>query len=183
MPNLPNRKRLRLAEYDYSHAGMYFVTICTHRRELLFGTVHAQAISLTPAGCVVQQCWDEIPAHYPGVRTDAFVIMPNHIHGLIQLTGTGTVGARHASPGPEAARARPPTLANVVGSFKSAVTSRVNVQRGTPGATVWQRGYFERVLRNDDEMLRARKYIVENPLKWHLDEENPHIDKRNGPPA
>ncbi|HEX8906129.1 MAG TPA: hypothetical protein VF771_14875, partial [Longimicrobiaceae bacterium] len=107
----------------------------------------------------------------PGVTTDAFVIMPNHIHGLIELTDV--VGARHASPDSAAAPVRAPTLGAVVGSFKSAVTSRINAQRNTPGAPVWQRGFFERVLRNDDELLRARRYIVENPLKWHLDEENP----------
>ena len=94
MSELPKRKPLRLSEYDYSRAGMYFVTICTHARERQFGTVHAETMSLSPYGRVVQECRDAIPAHYPGVATDAFVIMPNHVHGLIQLTEL--VGARHA---------------------------------------------------------------------------------------
>ncbi|HEX8245239.1 MAG TPA: transposase [Longimicrobium sp.] len=171
MSELQKRKTIRLAEYDYSRAGMYFVTICSHQREMLFGDVHQETISLSNFGRIVQECWDLIPAHYPGVATDAFVIMPNHVHGLIRLTGI--VGARHASPDAAAARMRPPSVGNVVGSFKSAVSSRINSARGTPGAPVWQRGFFERVLRDDDELLRARRYIVENPLKWYVDEENP----------
>ncbi|MBV9108268.1 MAG: transposase [Gemmatimonadetes bacterium] len=100
--------------------------------------------------------------------TDAFVIMPNHVHGLVQLTET----AEHTS-----------TLGRIIGSFKSAVSARVNTLRATPGAPVWQRGYYERVLRNEDELLRARRYIVENPLKWHLDQENPLRINAGGPLA
>lgn len=165
MSDPPRRKPLRLPEYDYSTAGMYFVTICTHGRELLFGRVHAETVALSSYGLIVQECWDSIPQHYPGVRTDAFVIMPNHVHGLVQLTET----AGHTR-----------TLGRVIGSFKSAVSGRVNSIRATPGAPVWQRGYFERVLRNENELLRARRYIVDNPLKWHLDQENPRRTNAGG---
>jgi REP element-mobilizing transposase RayT len=99
------------------------------------------------------------------VVIDAFVVMPNHVHGILDLTqrsaGSGQGG-------------RMPALGSIVGSFKSAVSSRVNTLRNTPGTTIWQRGFHDRVIRTDEELFKVRKYIAENPLAWHLDRENPN---------
>jgi putative transposase len=167
------RKNNRLREFDYSQPAMYFVTICAHDRAMLFGAGGEGAIRLSSFGRIVQDCWNEIPAHYPGVLTDAVVVMPNHVHGILDLTQI-LVGARHASPtAPSSATKRRPSLGSIVGSFKSAVTSRINAARGTPSAPVWQRNYHEHVIRSDEDLRRARQYIADNPLKWHLDRENP----------
>ena len=82
-PNIHHRRSIRLKGYDYSQAGAYFVTICTQDRVCLLAHVVDGAVRLTPAGCMVEQVWDEVPQYYPGIETDAFVVMPNHIHGIL----------------------------------------------------------------------------------------------------
>jgi putative transposase len=138
----------RLPGYDYSSAGAYFITVCAYRRALLFN--HAKAAA------AVEACWEEIPSHYP-VDPDAFVVMPNHVHGILLFTRAG-----HARP-----------LQIVVGSFKSATARAINGLRNTPGASVWQRGYYERVIRSDNELETFREYIASNPTAWDADPENP----------
>jgi len=128
--------------------GAYFVTVCTHRRASLFGSA--------AAAIAVQACWDEIPSHFP-VELDAFVVMPNHVHGIVVLPRVG-----HARP-----------LQTIVGTFKSAAARSVNRLRGTPGEPVWQRGYFERVVRSERELEALRGYVLNNPDAWYADPENP----------
>jgi putative transposase len=120
-----------------------------------------------------------IPDHFPHVLLDEFVVMPNHVHGIIVIMPTHAVGATHASPlqnDDTPTRPRGPqrqSVGSIVGSFKSAATKRINEQRGTPGAPVWQRDYFEHIIRNDESLNRIREYILNNPLQWALDRENP----------
>ncbi|MGE0824886.1 MAG: transposase [Candidatus Binatia bacterium] len=134
-PEKHHRRSIRLKGYDYRQAGAYFVTIVTHGRECLFGNVVDGGMALSERGKIVQRCWDEIPVHFPNVQLDTFTVMPNHIHGIIVI-----VGATHASPLPQAVF--PPhgpetrSLGAIVGSFKSAVTKRINEQRGSPGTSV-----------------------------------------------
>jgi len=110
---------------------------------------------------------------------DAFVIMPNHMHGIVALVDSGTVGATHASPLPDDAspgRPRGPkrqSIAYIIGSFKSAATKRINAVRGTPGVPVWQRNYYEHIIRDDESLNHIRQYILDNPAQWALDRENP----------
>jgi putative transposase len=137
----------RLPCYDYSSAGAYFVTVCTYRRALLFVSPNATS--------AVQSCWDEIPSHFP-VDLDAFVVMPNHVHGIVLLLGAG-----HARP-----------LPIVIGSFKSAAARLVNRLRATPGKPVWQRGYHERIIRDERELEALREYVLDNPASWDVDPEN-----------
>jgi len=154
---------------------MYFVTIVTHRRECLFGDVVDGAMRLNDAGRIARSCWLETPSHFPRVELDEFAVMPNHIHGVIFI-----VGATHASPLLPEHRLPPSprgplcgSVGAVVGSVKSAVTKRINVLRGTPGDRVWQRNYYERIIRDEHELNRARGYIQVNVADWAQDAENP----------
>ena len=197
-PDIHHRRSIRLREYDYSSAGACFVTICTFQREYLFGEVVEGEMRLNDAGVAAVECWQGIPDHFPHVELDEFVVMPNHIHAIIVMNDF--VGARHASPGFETpiqsttskawvpqtttqqTRAthasplrgpKPRSIGTIAGAFKSAVTKRINALRDNPGCPVWQRNYYEHVIRNETDLANIRQYIVNNPLKWDLDENNP----------
>jgi putative transposase len=150
------RKRLRLPRFDY-RAGTYFVTICALRRECVFGDVVDDEVRLSPVGLVAAACWEAIPAHADHVELDAFVVMPNHVHGILHFVGAGYI--------------RP--LPSVLATYKAAVSRRV-------GRPVWQRGYFERVVRNESELQTLRDYVAANPVNWALDRENPRSAPRRG---
>ena len=264
-----DRRSIRLPRYDYGRAGAYFVTVVTAGREWVFGEVVGGVMRLNPIGEIVQTCWTSIPDHCPGATLDTYIIMPNHIHGILILGG---VGARHAVPivdhatnprhhatasGPDAAGDDVPdawarhavplhdvdgdigrkwtsddgavdgdigrrwtsddgavggdggrkwtsvdgavggdggrkwtsddgavggterfgrpavgTIPTVVRSFKAASTRQVNAQRMAPGSPVWQRNFYEHVIRTDESLHRIRQYIADNPLKWDLDRLN-----------
>lgn len=176
------RKPLRLASYDYSSPGAYFVTICVKGRRPLFG---ASGIAVGELGAVVSECWLELPSHYPSVTLDAFVVMPNHIHGIIWLGQSPQVphvgaGLRRTptergdgARGGEARLGDPVTLFEVVRALKSFSARRINELLGTPGVPVWQRSYYERVVRGETELARLRRYIAGNPDRWASDPENP----------
>jgi REP element-mobilizing transposase RayT len=138
---------------------------------------------------MVRDSWLAIPDHFPHTALDAFVIMPNHIHGVIWIVDASNVGARHAVPLPNTVplpnavhQSQPEQFGNpivgsiptIVRSFKSAATKRINEYRGTPGATVWQRNYYEHIIRTEETLARVRDYILTNPLRWHLDRDNPN---------
>lgn len=171
------RRSIRLRGYDYTAAGAYFITICTQDRECLFGHVKDASVHYNPFGKIAAECWQQIPDHFPNVRLDEWVVMPNHVHGIIVIvSGTHAVGRTHASPlrvyrGPDRG-----SIGAIVGSYKSAVTKRINVLRGKPGERVWQREYHDRIIRNDDEWERIRWYIRRNPEKWDSDRNNPVAD-------
>jgi REP element-mobilizing transposase RayT len=162
-----SRKEIRLKGYDYSSLGEYFVTICTKGREHLFGEIVEDGGNLNSTGKIAVGCWNELPAHFPNVELDEFVVMPNQIHGIIRIMDN-PVGARHARPRPK----RRNDLGDVVGSFKSAITNRVHKIHNTLGVTIWQRGYFERVIRDDRSLHKIRDYIATNPQRWSMDAEN-----------
>jgi REP element-mobilizing transposase RayT len=152
---LPPRKSLRLSDYDYATLGAYFVTVCTHDRACLLGEIKNGAIRLSEAGRVVAQIWRDLPSHYPNFGLDEFVIMPNHVHGLLVI---------------ERAGGRP--LSNLVRAFKAFSTREVKAQRMVADP-VWQRGYYEHVVRDEADLAVIRQYIQDNPAKWDLDDENP----------
>ena len=170
------RRSLRLPGYDYRTPGAYFITIVTHERRSLFGRVANDSVEPTAMGAIAQELWLEIPQHFPHVQLDAFIVMPNHIHGLILLAWSPEVGARHAVPLPRAeafGQPRPGSLPTIVRSYKSAVTRRINLQRQTPGHPVWQRNYWEYVVRSEAALARIRDYIAANPYRWRQDPLNP----------
>lgn len=183
-PDKHRRRSIRLPGYDYTRPAAYFVTVCTRNRECLFGDVVDGEMRLNELGETVRACWHEIPDHFPHVGLDEFVIMPNHVHGILVIVETNVVGARHvgarhAVPLRQTQRTEQfgkplaGSIPTIIRSFKSAVTKRINDLRGTAGITVWQRNYYEHVIRDEESLNRIRQYIIENPRRWHLDRENP----------
>ena len=159
------RRSMRLRGYDYSQAGAYFVTICTHHRVSTFGEVVGGEIRLNLCGQAVVECWCQLPDHYPHARLDAFVVMPNHMHGIIGLIDDVGAGLK-----PAPTQRHP--LSEIVRGFKTFSSRRINQLRHSPGVPVWQRNYYEHVVRNDSDLDAIRKYIVDNPAKWTDDTEN-----------
>jgi REP element-mobilizing transposase RayT len=154
---------LRLKHYDYRQAGAYFVTICTLDRRCTLGKIVNEQVALSAAGELVQSSWLNLPSGFPGVELDACVIMPNHVHGVLVLpdrAGTGLSG-------------RAPTLGQIIRQFKGAACYLAR-RRDAPDFA-WQRNYYEHVIRNEGELDRTRRYVVENPQKWELDRENPVV--------
>ena len=259
-PEKHHRRSIRLKGYDYTQPGAYFITICTQGRACLFGEIIDGEMHLNEAGQIVVQTWQDLPNHISNVQLDAFVVMPNHVHGIIIITdhaggigagfkparttmgsgsaagsvGAGSVGAGSVGagsepapttigPGPTAGPGSvagsgpttgPGSVAVVVGSgsvgsgsvgagsepaptrsshglpeivrqFKTFSARRINELRGTPGTPVWQRNYYEHIIRDESSLSRIRQYIAENPARWDADQENPqrpHHARRHSPP-
>ena len=161
---LHKRRSVRLRGYDYSQEGAYFVTICTHRQALLFEDDETRA--------VVEQCWLAIPDHFPCVELDEWVVMPNHLHGILVMhdeRGDDGRGTACRAPTPRAEGFGMPTrgsLPTIVRSFKAAVTRRMKVAHKARGRPVWQRNYYEHVIRNEAELDCLRRYVLDNPVEW-----------------
>jgi len=168
-PDKHQRRSIRLREYDYAQAGAYFVTIVTRDRACLFGEVVNGEMRPNQLGLIVVDEWDRSSRIRQELETDAFVLMPNHIHGVVFINGG--VGATGRSPLHSGPLRR--SLGAFVAGFKSVVTKRVNELRATPGAPVLQRNYYEHIVRGENELNRIREYIANNPLQWEIDRENP----------
>ena len=224
------RRSIRLPGYDYSRPGAYFVTIVAQDRLCLFGEVVDGEMLLNEAGGMVEEAWEWLARRHPYVELDSYVVMPNHLHGVIVLTDAGGRGGSRTaltrsrsgggsgSGGRGGSRTAPTgrrdqrehgvgaigrddygsqtadtvsgsigggkgrkTLGRLVGAFKTVSTKRINIVRGTPGEMLWQRNYYERVIRNDRELNLIREYIEGNPAKWETDEENPDVVAKGNP--
>jgi REP element-mobilizing transposase RayT len=188
-----HRRSIRLRGYDYRQAGAYFVTLCAQDRACLFGAIEHGKLDLSPAGLMIRQVWIEMALRYPGVTVDQFVTMPNHLHGIIIMAageelsvGAGPCAcpALDADGRPQGAAPTKLRLGDLVQRFKTLTTRRyataVREQKWPAFRDrIWQRNYYEHVIRDEDELLRARTYIQENPLKWDLDPENAaHVQSR-----
>ena len=194
----PGRPR-RLGAYDYAQDGAYSVTISTKRQARLFGTVTDGRMTLNAAGRAVEEVWHGLPSHYPHVELDVFVVMPDHVHGIVVFVGQElelgvgselalTAGRKSVRSRAEEAGYKPAGtkleaprrhgLSEVVRGFKTYSGRRVNELRGTPGMAVWRRGYYEHVVRNEEDMNRIRQYFLENPLRWSLKRENEGVRRR-----
>jgi REP element-mobilizing transposase RayT len=183
------RRSIRLADYDYSQAGYYFVTVCTQAGLAVFGNIAEGKMALNDTGRMIAVTWQKIPEYYNGINVDTFQIMPNHIHGII-IVGADSrfpVGAVSRFPVGAGPRACPrevhpqgvaPTrlsLGDVVGRFKSLTTRKyvdgVNLNKWPSFDThLWQRNYYEHVIRSENDLSGIREYIVNNPAKWQEDE-------------
>jgi REP-associated tyrosine transposase len=190
-----HRRSVRLQGFDYTQAGAYFITICTRNRTCIFSEVRGGEIRPTPVGEVAASCWEAIPDHFPTAELDAFVLMPNHLHGIVVLHGpldleqgtacrapTNQAGFRERFGAPVSG-----SISTIVRSFKAAVTKAINDDpgRGTacralvsdrlgplpPGRirSVWQSDYFEHVIRNERSLDQLRDYIAANPARWNED--------------
>jgi putative transposase len=170
-PVIRHRKSIRLKEYDYSLPGEYFITICTFDRNCILGEIIEEKMKLSSSGEIVKKCWEQIPGYYKDVELDEYIIMPNHIHGIVVLTEP--VGAIHESPLPiTPQQRRKMKLSKIVGRFKMTTAKEINILQGISGKSVWQRGYYEHIIRNEKELYNIRDYIINNSTKWVSDEEN-----------
>ena len=169
-PETHHRRSIRYEGFDYSQSGAYFVTVCAWNRECLFGQVAGTAVELTREGQIAQEEWLKTAQHRPHVRLDQYVVMPNHFHGIVILEGQEGTARRAPTRFGEAL---PKSLPTLIGAFKSAAARRINLLRGTSGQPVWQRNYFEHIIRNDESLSQIRLYIANNPLHWDVDSENP----------
>jgi REP element-mobilizing transposase RayT len=170
------RRSIRLPGFDYSRPGNYFVTILADRRRCLFGRIEENETVLTPIGETVKKCWIEIPQHFLGVGIESYVVMPNHLHGILAIAAKFSSGFSQASLVQTAESFGKPvarSIPTIIRSFKAAVTKRARESDLLIGGAVWQRGYFERVLRDGREFVNATDYIIKNPSRWAFDEENP----------
>ncbi|MEW5701702.1 MAG: transposase [Candidatus Zixiibacteriota bacterium] len=169
--NRPTRRSVRLRGYDYTRAGAYFLTICTEDRAMSLGIVGNDSVVLNTLGQVVADSWLWLARQYDYVELDEWIIMPNHLHGIVVVGREDAGGSRTAPTAiPDVERK---SIGRVVGAFKTVSTKHVNRIKGTPGATPWQRNYYEHVIRDDDELNRVRLYIQCNPARWAMDRENP----------
>ena len=166
--NITNRKSIHLKGYDYSQPGVYFVTICTNNMKKLFGQIDDGVMKLNHLGEIARRELLQVPKTYPDLELfdDEYVSMPNHIHAILWKINVGATDpvARISSSGPN-----PKTLGAIVGQYKSRVAKQINHLRKTPGGPVWQRNYYDRIIRNDKELRAIRKYIADNPLQWEDD--------------
>jgi len=160
-PDRHHRRSIRLPGYDYGQPGAYFVTICTYRRECTLGVVRERKVLLSVSGNIVEQSWCALSDHFLFVELDTFVIMPNHLHGIIIVKDYDQKDALVLSNG-----TRSRSVGSVVQNFKSVSTRKVNQVFGKCGMTFWQRGYYERIVRDDTEWNSLRQYIASNPERW-----------------
>ena len=164
-PHKHHRRSIRLSGWDYRSPGYYFVTICTRQRQNLFDTQAFHEIAANALIHIPQQ------AHAQHVVVDEWVVMPNHVHVILQFARHGGQVDEAATAG-SFANAPAGSLGVVVGRYKTAVTTRINHLRGTKGISVWHRGYYERIIRNERELMATRQYIVNNPIRWAEDRDN-----------
>lgn len=167
------RRSIRLQGYDYGQDGAYFVTICAHQRMCIFGDVIGDSMHLNDWGMMVTTEWERTAILREYVALDAFVVMPNHIHGIMMIqkhTGRGMM--HHAPTEPlkrEFSKPAAHSLPSIIGAFKSAVTRRIRRLPDGAHATIWQRNYYEHVIRNESSLNHLRKYILHNPMRWQTD--------------
>jgi REP element-mobilizing transposase RayT len=168
-PNARHRRSIRLKGYDYSSAGAYFLTLCTFDMSPVFGSIGAGEMHRSRFGQIAENEWLRTPSLRPNVSLDVYVVMPNHIHGVLLIERDDTL----ADPPKESDIATsatfwPPsrTVGAIVRGFKGACTRRINAARSTPGAPVWHRNYHDHIIRNEAELQRIREYIVHNPQSW-----------------
>ena len=169
-PAIHHRRSIRLRGYDYSQSGAYYLTICTYKRKCIFGEIVDGTMVSNECGKILDYCWSDLPNHYHHIKLANHVIMPNHFHGIVIIS----VGAGY-KPAPtetEPAPTDPQTthaLPEIVRGLKTFSARRINEYRNTPGIPVWQRNYYEHIIRDEESLARISKYIVENPARWGKD--------------
>lgn len=168
-----HRRSIRLAEYDYCQSNIYFVTICAVQQKCLFGDIQEGEARLSEAGKIVVEEWRKTEQLRSYVKTDEFVVMPNHFHGILGIVKENEGTARRAPAIQEFGRPVAQSLPTIIGAFKSAAARSINLRQSTAGAQIWQRNFYEQVIRDEQSLNHIREYIINNPLSWELDRENP----------
>lgn len=184
-PLIHHRRSIRLKGYDYTQEGLYFITICCFENKHLFGKIMDGVMVLNEAGRVTERCWEEIPEHFEDVVLHAFVIMPNHVHGILEIEGVkkemdrngagAFTGAKNFSPVQDNCiknfsphfKSLSRTIGSVVRGFKIGVTKWM--RQYTDVVNVWHRNYYDIIIRNEQSYDNISKYIVDNPINWRDD--------------
>jgi putative transposase len=196
-----NRRSIRLRGYDYSRPGYYFVTICIQdRNQKLFGNIVDGKMALNQIGEAVRFCWNGLPDHFNNIRLDEFIIMPNHFHGIIVICnpveGAGSSRPQGSSRPTVFLRAaiddknkqgrddRAPTLGKMVAFFKYQSTKQINVMRQSGVEKIWQRNYYDTIVKDEKAVCHIQQYIRNNPENWSLDPQR-HLENEieNMPPG
>jgi len=201
-PNKHHRRSIRLPGYDYSQPGAYFVTICAYQRQCMFGDIVDGQMRLNQYGAIVADEWQKSSTIRQEIELDEWVVMPNHFHGIVIINNPvgandnpvgandnpvgandnpvgandNPVGANGRSPlhnDPTSQRMKPKSLSSLMAGFKSITTKKINILRDTPGTPLWQRNYYEHIIRNQDAMDKIRQYIIDNPVSWGIDQLHP----------
>jgi len=162
----PQRKQLRLPDYNYTQPGAYYVTMVTHFRKEIFGRVVNGKCQFTPFGKIVISVWEELGQRFPYLLLDEWVLMPNHFHCILFYIET-----KDFSNASNVVSVKIKPLGQIIGMLKTISAKQINLLRGTPGESVWQRNYYERIIRNDKELDQFRAYIQTNPFRWEEDNE------------
>lgn len=162
------RKRNRMCGFDYSGSGYYFVTICTQNQELFFGDVKNGKMILNNCGIIANKCWRDLPNHYWNCKLDEFVIMPNHVHGIIVINND----IRR-----ERFETVPYNLSEMIRGFKTFSSRRINESQlqNIIFRFKWQKSFYDHIIRNQKSLNNIRKYIKNNPINWDLDRNNPNM--------
>jgi REP element-mobilizing transposase RayT len=180
-PEKHHRRSIRLKNYDYSQPGFYFLTICTYKRQCWFGEIKNDRMYLNQIGKIVAEEWINTPKIRSNFLLDEWVIMPNHLHGIVIINehilerGKGNrdiLGARNAP-----LRREPNSISSFVAGFKSAVTKRINLLRDNREIPIWQRNYYESIIRDEQSLVAIREYILNNPFQWKKDPDNQENDQ------
>ncbi len=179
MPDMKNeiqhRKSTRLKEYDYSNAGYYFVTICSAQMKHQFGEIRYNKMIFNNTGNIINNFWPKIPEHFNNVELDYYQLMPNHLHGIIIIDSIDIVGDGSPVPKSKSGEGEPfpyekkNSLCDIIGYFKYQTTKAINNLYNTPRNKIWQRSFYDRIIRNEKELYSIRKYIQQNPLKWEIE--------------
>lgn len=170
---MKKRKSNRLRDYNYSQPGSYFVTICTKDQKCLFGSVSGPKIQLNKLGQIVINTWDEVIQSQSIITSDSMVVMPNHFHAIISIETHEPQNEIPFSNKELHQKRRTMLLSKVIGRFKMQSAKKVNQARNLSGESLWMRSYWDRIIRNEEDLMKIREYIQNNPLKWELDKLNP----------
>ncbi len=188
------RKSTRLPGYDYTQPGAYFVTLCTCNRVSLFGEIVAGEMHCNDFGRITSKTWEWLSQQYLYIELDAWIVMPNHLHGIVMINQDCRGRSRPAPTSgnrsdlafgvqPVSAPVNPSTntiddsmirkpLGQIIGAFKTVSGKQINLLRNSPSKPVWQRSFFEHIIRNDKSLEIIRSYIINNPMRWNLDKDN-----------
>jgi putative transposase len=172
-PDKHHRRSIRLREWDYSSPGVHFVTLCSYQRECLFGEIADGVMEFSAIGYFVAGCWLWLADQYPYLCLDEWVVMPNHLHGIIAIIDEDKSNLAGADIRDTSTKPTRKPLGRLIGAFKTVSTKHVNILRDTPGEPLWQRNYYDHVIRNEADLQRIREYIFYNPASWLEDENHP----------
>jgi len=166
--NIQKRKAMRLRNYNYNQAGAYFITICIQNRECLLGEIREGNLYLNDYGKIVEQVWNQLPDHFSNkIEIDAAVVMPNHFHGIIVNCEDKIKANIKEQP---IFYHQKTQLGNVIAYFKYQTTKLINQKRNMAGVKIWQRNYYDHIIRNQESLAILQKYVIENPLRWTNDQ-------------